>query len=177
MQRQAFVFRIPLPTSVATCPYVYGSTWLAQTAGPISADSGDIGGDLHSFLQGLGSTAFCGADLRLLLLHQLRSTMFSPKTEINSVLRSRFSTPAISPTEVYTVFSQDTKAFAEQIFATPVLSPNEVITHFSQDIRKESCTPCRAFKLHEVFRICSNTTVYVGITIFALYFLSACCSS
>ena len=30
MQRQALVIRLPLPTSVATRPYVYGPTWLAQ---------------------------------------------------------------------------------------------------------------------------------------------------
>ena len=57
----------------------------------------------------------------------------SPRTEFKQRLRSRSSTPAISPTEVYTVFSVDTTAFAVQIFATPFLSPNEVITHFSQD--------------------------------------------
>ena len=106
-------------------------------------NTSSIGGDLHSFLQGLDSTAFCGAILRLPLFHQLRSTLFSPRTEINSVLRSRFSTPAISPTEVYTVFSQDTTAFAEQIFATPVVSPNEVITHFSQDKVQQRLHPQR----------------------------------
>ena len=30
MQRQALVIRLPLPTSVATRPYVYESTWLVQ---------------------------------------------------------------------------------------------------------------------------------------------------
>ena len=61
----------------------------------------------------------------------------------NSVLRSRSSTPAISPTEVYNVFSQDTTAFAEQIFATPVISPNEVITRFSQDKVQQRLHPQR----------------------------------